>query len=54
MGESHDCPSASQVTLENMDEMDHYLTKTKHNKAQSISVFLGMHCYLWGNYDIHS
>ena len=40
----NDCPSASEETLKNMGKVDQNQTTTKHNKAQTICIFLGMFC----------
>ena len=40
LGQSYDCHSASEVTLKDMGEIDHYQTKTKHNKVYKLCVYL--------------
>ena len=44
LGQSYDCPSASEVTLKDMGQASQYLSTTKHNKAWTLSIFLGRHC----------
>ena len=43
LGQSYDCPSASEVTLKDMGK-NLYQTKTKHSKARTICIFLGVYC----------
>ena len=40
LGQSYDCPSASEATLKDMGKTDLYQTKRNHNKAQTMSIIL--------------
>ena len=44
LGQSYDCPSASEVTLEVMDKLGLCLAITKHKKARTIWITCGMFC----------
>ena len=50
LGQSNDCPSASEATLMNMDKYFiwiHYERLHNHNKAKhnkTVCIFLGIHC----------
>ena len=46
LGQSHDCPSAGEVSLKNMGKINHYLSTTKHGKtwAYKVCLYLGKHC----------
>ena len=43
LGQSYDCPSASEVTLKDM-KTDWQQTTPKHNKARILCIFLGKYC----------
>ena len=43
LGQSYDCPSASEVILNNMGKTNSYQTTTKHNKAWTVYIILGMY-----------
>ena len=47
LGQSYDCPSASEVTLNDICEISHYQTATEHNKAWTVCIFRGMYCTLY-------
>ena len=42
LGQSYDCPSASEVTLNDLSKINHYLITTNHNEAQFM-----WDLYLW-------
>ena len=43
LGQSYDCPNASEVTLKDMDDMDNCQTTTTiHNKALALYINLGI------------
>ena len=44
LGQSYDCPSANEVTLEDMGKIDQNHTTTKHSKTWSMCIFPGMLC----------
>ena len=41
LGQSYNCPSASEVTLKDMGKTDKSQTTTKHNKAWILCMILG-------------
>ena len=43
LGQSYDCPSASEVTLKDM-KIDWQQTTPKHNKARIVCIFPGKYC----------
>ena len=46
LGQSYDCPSASEVTLNDMIKIDHQLLITKLSNADTICIICGMY-YMW-------
>ena len=44
LGQSYDCPSASEATLKDMTKLAQYPTTTKHNQAWTMYIILGMYC----------
>ena len=47
LGQSYDCPSASEVTLKDMSKIRHYLTQQLNStNGKNMCVFLGMYCTL--------
>ena len=53
LGQSDDCPSASEATLENMGKFDSYLTTTKHTKARTVCIIHGTSCIFWNRESQH-
>ena len=49
LGQSYDCPSASEVTLKDMGKMCWHLTTIKHNKLWTVHILHGMYSYLFPN-----
>ena len=43
LGQSYDCPSGSEATLKDMDKAEPITNITKHNKAQTMCIILGMY-----------
>ena len=41
LGQSYDCPSASEVTLKDMGKINKYQTTTKHKKTENKKIILG-------------
>ena len=46
LGQSHDCPSASEVTLTYMGKIDYKQSTMKQNKTQTVCIILGMY-WIW-------
>ena len=46
LGQSHDCPSANEVTLKDMGNINWHQTITKHNKAQAMHIINGLYLSL--------
>ena len=44
LGQSYGFLSDNEVTLNHMDDIHHHQTRTKHNKARGMSIFLGNYC----------
>ena len=44
LGQSYDCPSASEVTLNDIGKIIQNLSTAKHNKTLIICMILGMYC----------
>ena len=44
MGQSYDCPSASEATLKDMVKIKQCLTTAKHNKVQTMGIICTMYC----------
>ena len=42
LGQSYDCPSASEVTLKDVGKINKYQTTRKHNKTDNKKIILGM------------
>ena len=51
LGQSHDCPSANEVTLKYMGKVSRNLTTTKHNKTKDVCIILWMYCVCWCVYE---
>ena len=45
LGQSYDCPSASEVTLKDMGKIVEHLSRIEHNKALTMCVIFGMCIY---------
>ena len=43
LGQSYDCPNAGEVTLKYIGKINWYQIKTKHNKAWTVCIILGMY-----------
>ena len=46
LGQSYDCPTASEVTLKDISKINQCQFMTKHNKAQTECLFLGVYLKL--------
>ena len=46
LGQSHDCPSTSEVSLKDLNKISLYLRTTEHSKtwAYKVCIYLGKHC----------
>ena len=44
LGQSYDCPSASEVTMKDMGKINQYLSPTKHNKTWTVLIIIGIYC----------
>ena len=44
LGQSLDCHSASEVSLMGMGKISQCITTTKHSKAKTVCIFLGIYC----------
>ena len=45
LGQSYDCPSASEATLIDMDKTNQYQTTAKHNKTWTLCIILGINYF---------
>ena len=52
LGQSFDCPSASEATLKDMGKINQYQTTTERNKTQIVSIFLWIYCSLNKKYSL--
>ena len=43
LGQSHDCPSASEVTLKDRRNVEQNQTTTKHNKVLTERIIFGLY-----------
>ena len=50
LGQSLDCHSASEVSLMDMGKISQCITTTKHSKAKTVCIFLGIYCM--GKWDL--
>ena len=46
LGQSLDCHSASEVSLMDMGKISQCITTTKHSKAKTVCIFLGIYCII--------
>ena len=44
LGQSLDCHSASEVSLMDMGKISQCITTTRHSKAKTLCIFLGIYC----------
>ena len=44
LGQSYDCPSASETTLNNVGKIEHHQITTKHSRLQIVCIILGLYC----------
>ena len=53
-GQTYDCSSASEVTLNNMVKIGRCLITTKHDKAQTTCIISGMHFVVYSVSDLRN